>query len=234
MEQSIINSKTIIILFLTSIYAIKCSDLILFGCDSFNAQFIWNIFYLINKALQVCCFSWSSRMKNKNDDQQETGQTTFPFWRVTKEQHWPSEVLQFTGPKHIICVAAKKYRYKESSESLCWQFAVSWAIRSRILCVHYFLSAWAGLPYCLDLIVGIRMQSSSPTAAQSHRVLIQICCSFYLRKHVLLNINTLRLLNSREGCCLSFKMSGLQFPVHGSIRGCKRVFSYVTTCRCDE
>ena len=76
-----------------------------------------------------------------------------------------------------------------------------------VLCV-YFRSAWAGLPYCLDLIVGIRMQSSSPTAAQSHRVLIQICCSFYLRKHVLLNINTLRLLNNREGRCLSFKWEG--------------------------
>ena len=40
MEQSTINSKTII-LFLIGIYAIMCSALIiLFGCDSSNAQFI--------------------------------------------------------------------------------------------------------------------------------------------------------------------------------------------------
>ena len=104
----------------------------------------------------------------------------------------------------IRLVASRMLEYRIDQSLYVYNF-LSTAVY--VLCV-YFRSAWAGLPYCLDLIVGIRMQSSSPTAAQSHRVLIQICCSFYLRKHVLLNINTLRLLNNRKGRCLLFKWAG--------------------------
>ena len=36
--------------------------------------------------------------------QQEFGQTTL-FLSVTRAQHWPPLVTQFTGPRHIICEA---------------------------------------------------------------------------------------------------------------------------------